>query len=67
MWEDTIISEIRRKREEHAAQFNYNIKAIVRALKEEEIKGGRNTVSFAGDTDDESVTGTDTEKKSYAM
>ncbi len=53
MWKDTIISEIRREREKHAAQFDYDIIAIVRALREEELKGGRNVVSFEGDTNDE--------------
>ena len=57
MWQDTIVSEIRNKREKHAAKFNYNIRAIVRALKEEELKGGRNIVSFSDDTDKKSAIG----------
>ena len=46
MWKDLIVEEIRQRREEHAAQFNYDIKAIVHALKEEEQQSGRNVVSF---------------------
>ena len=51
MWRDTIIEEIRKGREEHAAQFNYDIKAIIESLKEEERQSGRNVVSFADESD----------------
>jgi len=46
MWRDTIVEEIREIRDEHARQYNYDIRAIFRALKEEEKKSGRKTVSF---------------------
>ena len=46
MWKDLIVEEIRKGREEHAAQFNYDINAIVKALKEEERQSKRNVVSF---------------------
>ncbi|WP_417912263.1 hypothetical protein [Candidatus Electronema sp. TJ] len=46
-----IVEEIRKGREEHAAQFNYNVKAIVKALQEEERKSGRKIVSFADKSD----------------
>jgi len=47
MWKDTIVMEIRKLREEHAAQFNYNIKDIVDSLKQQEQESGRTVVSFA--------------------
>ncbi len=46
MWKDSIVEEIRAIREEHARQYNYDIRAIFNALKEEERKSGRQTVSF---------------------
>jgi len=46
MWKDAIVEEIRANREEHARQYNYDIRAIFNALKEEEKKSGRKTVSF---------------------
>lgn len=51
MWRDTIIEEIRKGREEHAAQFNYDIRAIMESLKEEERQSGRNVISFADESD----------------
>jgi len=51
MWRDTIVEEIRKGREEHAAQFNYDVKAIIEALKEEERQSGRRVVSFADKSD----------------
>ena len=47
MWQDMIVEEIRKVREEHAAQFNYDIRAIVQALKQEEEQSGGHLVSFA--------------------
>jgi hypothetical protein len=46
MWQDMIVEEIRKVREEHAAQFNYDIQAIVQALKQEEEQSGCHLVSF---------------------
>lgn len=45
---DPIVAEVRRIREAHAAQFNYDPKAIFRDIKEQEKKSGRKFVSFAG-------------------
>jgi hypothetical protein len=30
MWEDPIVEEVRKVREAHAVQFNYDLRAIVR-------------------------------------
>jgi len=51
MWRDTIVEEIRKKREEHAAQFNYDIKAIIDAIKQEELQSERKFVSFTDKPD----------------
>lgn len=46
MWKDPIVEEVRKAREEHAAQFGYDLRAIYEALKEEEIASGRRFVSL---------------------
>jgi len=40
-WHDPIVAEVRRIREEYAARFHYDIKAICRAAQEREKAGGR--------------------------
>ena len=47
MWYDSVVEEIRKRREEHAAKFEYNADAIIKALQIDEKKGGRKIVSFA--------------------
>ncbi len=47
MWQDPIVEEIRTRRDEHAAQFGYDIQAIVEVLRQEEEESGRPPVSFA--------------------
>ncbi len=47
MWQDPIVEEIRTHRDEHAAQFGYDIQAIVEALMQEEKESGRQPISFA--------------------
>ena len=46
MWEDSIIEELHRIREEHAAQFNYNLDAIFQDLKQKEEQSGLQYVSY---------------------
>lgn len=41
MWEDPIVEEVRKVRDAHAAQFNYDLQSIYRALKQEEAESGR--------------------------
>ncbi len=43
---DPIVNEVRRVREAHAAQFNYDLDAIFKDLKEQEKRSDRNFVSF---------------------
>ena len=44
---DHIVEEIRRIREEHAAQFNYDVKAIIADLKRSEAERDWPRASFA--------------------
>lgn len=46
MWKDPIVEEVRRIREEHAARFNYDLRAIYEDLKAQEKASGRKVVSF---------------------
>lgn len=43
---DPIVDEIRRMRDAHAARFNYDLKAIVRDLQEQQKRSGRKYVSY---------------------
>ncbi|MCH7732866.1 MAG: hypothetical protein IIB44_10195 [Candidatus Marinimicrobia bacterium] len=47
MWRDSIVEEVRRVREEHAAKFNYDLDAIYRDLKNQEKKSKRKIVSLS--------------------
>lgn len=46
MWRDPIVEEIRRYRQEYAARFNHDLKAICRDLRERQMQGGRKVVSL---------------------
>lgn len=46
MWEDPIVNEVRRIRNEHAARFDYDIKKICQDLKEREKASGRKYSSY---------------------
>lgn len=41
MCEDPVVEAVRKVRDAHAAQFDYDLQAIYRALKEEEAQSGR--------------------------
>jgi len=47
MWKDPIVEEIHQIRAEHAAQFDYDLAAIVADLRKQEQKSGRNLVSLS--------------------
>jgi len=40
-WEDPIVEEVRKARDTYAKQFNYDLDAIYRDLKEKERRSGR--------------------------
>jgi hypothetical protein len=46
-WFDPIVDEVRQVRDAYAAQFNYNLRAIFRDLKDKEKRSGRKIVSYA--------------------
>ena len=46
MWQDPIVAEVRKARQEHAKKFGYDLKAIYDDLKSTEQLGGRKVVSF---------------------
>jgi hypothetical protein len=48
---DPIVDEVRRIRDAHAAEFNYDLKAIFQDIKEQEKRSGRKYVSFADEGD----------------
>lgn len=47
MLKDPIVEEVRRIRDELAARFNYDIKAIVENARKEQKASGRKVVSFS--------------------
>ncbi len=46
MWTDPIIEEIHKIRQEHAAKFNYDLRAIVRDYQRRQKLSGKKIVSF---------------------
>jgi hypothetical protein len=46
MWRDPIVEEIRKLREEYAARFNYDIKAICYEARKHQETSERKTVSL---------------------
>ena len=45
MWKDPIVEETRRRREELARRFNYNIKAIAEALKRQQMRSEQKPIT----------------------
>jgi hypothetical protein len=46
VFEDPIVAEVRRIRDEHAARFGYDLDAIFRDLQDRQRTSGRQYVSF---------------------
>jgi len=46
MWEDKIVEEIRKYRDEHAAEFGYDIVKIYQDLKEKEKKNTNKKITL---------------------
>jgi hypothetical protein len=44
MWTDPIVEEVRRRRHEYAAAFNYDLRAICRAARQKQQEGDRQAV-----------------------
>ena len=47
MWQDPIVDEVRKARQDHAKKFGYDMKAIYDDLKSTEQLGGRKVVSLS--------------------
>ncbi len=46
MWTDPIVEEIHKIRQEHAAKFDYDLRAIVRDYQRRQKLSGKKIVSF---------------------
>ncbi len=46
-WRDEIVEEIRKIRQEQAARFNYDVRAIVEDARKRQEQGDREVVSFS--------------------
>jgi hypothetical protein len=46
MWQDPIVEEVRKARDEHAARFDYDLERIFADLREQEHKIGREYVTL---------------------
>jgi hypothetical protein len=44
---DPIVDEVRRAREEEAAKYRFDVKAVLAAAKKRQRRSGREVVSFA--------------------
>jgi hypothetical protein len=47
MKDDPIVEEVRQYREQHAAQFNYDLQTIYQDLKEQEHRSERAFISYS--------------------
>jgi len=47
MWRDPIVEEIRQLRQQYAAQFNHDLKAICQDLRKRQKKSGRKVVTLS--------------------
>jgi hypothetical protein len=45
MWEDPIVVEVRKARDEHAAKFGYDLRLIFEDIRRQEKESGRKTVT----------------------
>jgi hypothetical protein len=49
MWSDPVVSEVRKIREEHAINFNFNLDEIYQDLKNKEKNSGRTYANYTSD------------------
>jgi hypothetical protein len=47
LWDDPIVAEIRKRREEYAGRFNYDVHAVAEDLKRMQIQNGWVTVDYS--------------------
>ncbi len=46
MWEDPIVKDVRRIRDEHAGRFDYDLQKIFQDLKQQEQSSGKRYTSY---------------------
>ena len=63
MWKDEIVEEIHKYREEYAAKFNYDVRAIFEDLKRKQKESGRKYVSFSAEKTETENESAETEKR----
>lgn len=51
MLKDEVVEEVRKARQEHAAQWNYDLKAMLADARKRQAQSGRKVVSFGGKRD----------------
>jgi len=62
MWTDPIVEEIHKTRQEHAAKFGFDLRAIVRDYQRRQKLSGKKIVSFAPKSEREAA-GTELHEK----
>ncbi|MBC7970403.1 MAG: hypothetical protein H7Z11_09795 [Verrucomicrobia bacterium] len=50
MWEDEIVEDLHRIREEHAKAFNYDVRAICKDWQRRQAQSGRQFVTLTPET-----------------
>jgi hypothetical protein len=60
MWQDEILDEIHKFREEHAKSFNYDLDTMLADWHQKQGKSGRKVVSFSRKVSREISTGSST-------
>ncbi len=48
-WNDEIVEEVRKVRNEHAAKFNYDISAICADIRQKQVESGRQVITSRKD------------------
>jgi hypothetical protein len=56
MWRDEIVEEVRKARDEYAAKFNYDIRAIARDMRERQERSGETIVRLKSKKTEEKST-----------
>jgi hypothetical protein len=55
MWRDEIVEEVRKARDEYAAQFDYDLHAMARDLREKQEQSGKKIIRLKSKKAEETV------------
>lgn len=55
MWRDEIVEEVRKARDEYAAKFNYDLRAIAQDLREKQEASGKTIVRLKSKKTEETL------------